>query len=262
MSYVRNTSERCPDRSAQLDEFARSILENTKSKDTHMRTKNRTMSWLSRVAGTASITGLVLVCFTLAAPAQERGEKSERSENKESAEHGKKKRGEHDREGKGEHGKKGRGEGHGEESGTELKLTEKYDKVRNGARLILAYDAKTNSFKGTVENTTKKTLERVRVEVHLSNGKELGPTKPRNLRAGKKRRVTLKAESKDFDGWTAHPEVGNEEHGHGEDGEHAKRERGEHEREGKGEHGKKERGEHDREGKGEHKERKKKEKSE
>ena len=48
--------------------------------------------------------------------------------------------------------------------------------VRNGARLILSYDAASNSFKGTVENTTSNVLTRVRVEVHLSNGAELGPT--------------------------------------------------------------------------------------
>ena len=64
----------------------------------------------------------------------------------------------------------------GEESSTELTLNETYDNVRNGARLILAYDAQSNSFKGTVENTTDETLQQVRVEVHLSNGTELGPT--------------------------------------------------------------------------------------
>ena len=32
-----------------------------------------------------------------------------------------------------------------EESGTELTLNETYDKVRNGARLILAYDAQTKA---------------------------------------------------------------------------------------------------------------------
>ncbi len=74
--------------------------------------------------------------------------------------------------------------------------------------------------------TTDKTLERVRVEVHLSNGKELGPTTPGDLEPGKKRDVKLTPESKDFDGWTAHPEVGSGEHGHGE------HDRGEHDRKG------------------------------
>lgn len=141
-------------------------------------------------------------------------------------------RSEHDRDGR-EHGREGRSEHdrgeEGEESGTELALNEVYDKVRNGARLILAYDAKSNSFNGTVENTTDKTLRRVRVEVHLSNGKELGPTTPADLDPGKKRAVKLTATSKGFDGWTAHPEVGIGEHGPGEG-------QGEHDREGQREH--------------------------
>ena len=132
-------------------------------------------------------------------------------------------RGEHDRDG-GEHRESGHGE-EGEESGTELGLNETYDKVRNGARLILAYDAQSNSFNGVVENTTDETLKRVRVEVHLSNGKELGPTTPADLAPSERRDVKLAATSKDFDGWNAHPEVGIGEHGSGEG-------RGEHDREG------------------------------
>ena len=117
----------------------------------------------------------------------------------------------------------------GEESGTELALNETYDKVRNGARLILAYNAQSNSFEGTVENTTAETLKRVRVEVHLSNGKELGPTPSADLAPGEKRDVQLIATSTDFDGWTAHPEVGEGEHGSGGGG-------GEHDAEGDSEH--------------------------
>jgi len=117
----------------------------------------------------------------------------------------------------------------GEESGAELALNETYDRVRNGARLILAYDAQTNAFKGAVENTTDETLKQVRVEVHLSNGKELGPTPAADLAPGGKREVQLIATSTDFDGWTAHPEVGEGEHG--SDGK-----RGEHDREGDSEH--------------------------
>ncbi len=122
-------------------------------------------------------------------------------------EHGRGGRGKHDRDGHGDHGKEG------EESGTELALSETYDQVRNGVRLILAYDAQSSSFNGTVENTTDKLLKRVRVEVHLSNGRELGPTTPADLDPGKKTDVKLTATSKDFDRWTAHPEVGSGEHG-------------------------------------------------
>ena len=123
--------------------------------------------------------------------------------------------GEHDGAGRGEHDRGGYGE-EGEESGTELALNERYDEVRNGARLILAYDAQSNSFSGTVENTTDEPLKGVRVEVHLSNGKELGPTTPADLGPGEKRDVKLTATSKDFDRWTAHPEVGSGEHSRGE----------------------------------------------
>ena len=126
----------------------------------------------------------------------------------------------------------------GEESGTELPLNESYDTVRNGARLTLAYDAQSNSFKGRVENTTNDTLRQVRVEVHLSNGRELGPTTPADLAPGEGREVELLAASTDFDGWTAHPEVGSGEHAgaeeHGE--EHGGEERREHDREGGDEH--------------------------
>ena len=115
----------------------------------------------------------------------------------------------------------------GEESGTELALNETYDAVRNGARLILAYDAQSNSFIGTVENTTDKTLENVRVEVHLSNGKEIGPTTPGDLEPGEKQNVKLTATSTDFDKWNAHPEVGSGEHDKEDEHSH-KHEQGEH----------------------------------
>ena len=118
-----------------------------------------------------------------------------------------------------------------EESNVELTLTDTYDKVRNGARLILNYDTQSNAFKGTVENTTDETLKRVRVEVHLSNGKELGPTAPGDLAPGEKREILLAATSTDFDKWTAHPEVGEGEHGSDGEGEH-----GEHDAEGNSEH--------------------------
>ena len=95
-----------------------------------------------------------------------------------------------------------------EESGTQFALNETYDKVRAGARLILQYDSTANAFVGTVENTTETTLTRVRVEVHLSNGIELGPTTPVNLAPGQIADITLPASSQPFTSWSAHPEVG------------------------------------------------------
>ena len=121
-----------------------------------------------------------------------------------------------------------------EESAVQLALTDTYDSIRAGAHLILAYDAATNSFKGTVKNTTGAILPRVRVEVHLSNGVELGPTTPIDLAPGEQIPVEFMAEGPSFDKWTAHPEVGSEgggEHGEG-DSEHG----GEHDQEEGDEH--------------------------
>ncbi len=123
--------------------------------------------------------------------------------------------GEHDRDGHEHHGEAG------EESGTELALDETYNATRNGAQLYLAYNKQSNSFEGWVKNNTRETLTQVRVDVHLSNGKEIGPTTPEDIAPGKQIDVKLAATSTDFTGWTAHPEVGSGEHGHeGHDHEH------------------------------------------
>jgi len=100
------------------------------------------------------------------------------------------------------------GIGEGEESGNTLALDETYDVVRNGVRLIMSYDQKSNSFNGILENTISGILKKVRVEVHLSNGIELGPTTPVDLAPGEKVSVVLPATSQSFDGWTPHAEVG------------------------------------------------------
>ena len=118
-------------------------------------------------------------------------------------------------------GEQGSGEG-GSESGGEsaeaggeegsganmLAPDETFDAVRGGARLILKYDAVSNSFKGTVENTTNNVLGRVRIEVHLSNGTELGPTIPTALAPGEVLMISLPATQASFTGWVAHAEVG------------------------------------------------------
>ena len=79
--------------------------------------------------------------------------------------------------------------------GTQYALDEDYDVVRAGARLKLSFDEASNAFTGTVENTTANTLTRVRVEVHLSNGIELGPTTPLDLASGQTVPVRLPASS-------------------------------------------------------------------
>lgn len=133
--------------------------------------------------------------------------------------------GESQDEGGSEHGMGGEGgPGEGEEAGTALALDDMYDEVRGGARLILEMEA---TFVGTVENTTDMTLQNVRVEVHLSNGIELGPVVVGDLAPGDMQdvevMVTLEALGMPFDGWTPHAEVGaggdsGGEHGPGGEG--------------------------------------------
>ncbi len=115
----------------------------------------------------------------------------------------------------GESGSESGGAGGEEGSANMLAPDETFDAVRGGARLILSYDAASNSFKGTVENTTNGVLDRVRIEVHLSNGTELGPTTPTDMAPGEVAPINLPATPASFTGWTAHAEVGG---GDGESG--------------------------------------------
>lgn len=60
-----------------------------------------------------------------------------------------------------------------------------------------------------VENTTDATLQNVRVEVHLSNGVELGPVFLDDLAPRDMVDVFVPVETPDAsDGWTPHAEVG------------------------------------------------------
>ena len=109
-------------------------------------------------------------------------------------------------EGRGEHSEGSEHAEEGEESGERLGIGDTWDRVRgNGARLILSYDQRTKSFRGSVQNTRQQTLFDVRVEVHLSNGTELGPTKPTSLKPGQRTDVLLPAEGQSFTWWSTHP---------------------------------------------------------
>ena len=108
----------------------------------------------------------------------------------------------------------------GEESGTTFAPDEIFDEVRNGVRLVISYDAAANAFSGAIENTTGASIQQVRVEVHLSNGVELGPTATVSLAPGETREVRLDATGQDFEGWSAHAETGSAEHSGEGEGEH------------------------------------------
>ena len=110
-------------------------------------------------------------------------------------------------EGGSESGSEGGASGSEEDSGATLALDETFDAVR-GTRLILNYDGAGNAFTGTVENTTNNVLSNVRIEVHLSNGTEFGPTTPVDMAPGEVLRVNLPATAASFTGWIAHAEVG------------------------------------------------------
>lgn len=137
-------------------------------------------------------------------------------------EHASRESGEHEREGertRGEEGEHASGEsgehsrgGEGEESGTRYTISQTCEEVRKGVQLHLKYDKSTSTFVGTIKNVSKETAKRVRVEVHLSNKVELGPTKALDLAPGKQVNVKLAAEGQSFTWWSAHAESGSSEH--------------------------------------------------
>ena len=60
---------------------------------------------------------------------------------------------------------------------------------------------------GTVRNVSEATLCRVRVEVHLRPGPELGPTTPVNVAPGQEVNIDLPTDGNVVETWTAHPEI-------------------------------------------------------
>ena len=132
----------------------------------------------------------------------------------------------------------GRPESHeGGEDAYLSKMTKQDKLFANGARLVLQFDPATQVFVGSVTNSTAWPLPQVRVEVHLDNGTELGPTRRLDVGAGETVLVELGAFGNEFNAWVSHPEAGVEE-SHGEGGEERGEGASEHGgREGHGEHG-------------------------
>ena len=123
-----------------------------------------------------------------------------------------------------ETGGEGQGGDAAEQTGT-YTLTEMYDHVVNGMRLIIVYNKTENAFTGTLENVTDAVIPQARVEIHQSNGIELGPTDPVDLIPGQRINVRLNAEGT-FGSWAAHPERGGGEGSEGS-GEHGSEDSGE-----------------------------------
>ena len=94
------------------------------------------------------------------------------------------------------------------ESGTRWNASETATETRSGVTLVLNYDPATARFDGTVTNTTGSTVGNVRVEIHLSNGTELGPTPRVDLGARQQQSVTLDASGQNFAWYSVHVEIG------------------------------------------------------
>ena len=170
-------------------------------KSTRVQPSLFSIKGLSFGHGLATPLAAAVVALSLVACSQSRESGSEGAGNEGPGEHG-------GMEGSGEHDGDGESsEGDGEESATQYGPGDTYDVVRAGARLVLRYDAAAQTFTGTVTNTTTATLSRVRVEVHLSNGVELGPTTPVDLAPGQAVDIALPAAGQTFATWSAHPEV-------------------------------------------------------
>lgn len=113
----------------------------------------------------------------------------------------------------GPEGPEGSGGEGGNESGVLWNAADTADEIVNGIRLILTYDAASNSFVGTVENLNTTIAPQVRVEVHVfdaaGNSTEYGPTTPADMNPGETRNVTLPVPGAgSFVTFNMHPEVG------------------------------------------------------
>ena len=94
------------------------------------------------------------------------------------------------------------------ESGKRYSPTETAEETRNGVKLVISYNSTSEQFSGTITNTTDTTVTDVRVEIHLSNGTELGPTPRVDLAANESKPVTLDASGQSFTWYSVHVEVG------------------------------------------------------
>ena len=72
----------------------------------------------------------------------------------------------------------------------------------------MRYRAAEQAFTGTVTNTPSATVRAVRVEIHLSNGVELGPTPRQDPAPGQRADVHLDAAGQTFTSWSVHVEIG------------------------------------------------------
>lgn len=87
-------------------------------------------------------------------------------------------------------------------------LDDTCDETRDGVRLILRYDAPSETFIGTLENTTETLLQQVRIRVRLSHGVDV-LTPHFHLDPGESGDVSFDvSNARGFTTWDAYPVVG------------------------------------------------------
>jgi len=94
------------------------------------------------------------------------------------------------------------------ESGTRYDVGDTAHESRQGVDLVMSHYGPGDRFEGTVMNTTDTPISNVRVEIHLSNGTELGPTPNVTLGAGAMQEIVLDAAGENFAWWSVHVEIG------------------------------------------------------
>jgi len=87
-------------------------------------------------------------------------------------------------------------------------LDETCDETRDGVRLVMYYDAPSETFLGTLGNTTEDIVQQIRVRLRLSNGADvLTPHFP--LDPGEEDDVFFDvSQARSFTTWDAYPVVG------------------------------------------------------
>ncbi len=94
------------------------------------------------------------------------------------------------------------------ESGTRYDMGDTAHESRQGIDLVMSHYGPGGRFEGTVMNTTSRPISNIRVEIHLSNGTELGPAPNVTLNAGEMQGVVLDAAGENFAWWSVHVEIG------------------------------------------------------
>ena len=94
------------------------------------------------------------------------------------------------------------------ESGNRYNSGDTAYESRQGVDLVMSHYGPGDRFEGTITNTTGRPISNVRVEIHLSNGTELGPTPNVTLAAGEMLDIELDAAGQSFAWWSVHVEIG------------------------------------------------------